>query len=259
MSDELGELAVIHLVWAPLGLAPLRSFVRAYGEHPAGVAHKLVVVYNGFAPGQDRGPWAETLRPLTHRELVLGRAVQDLAAYIQAVNEIDAGTYCFLNSYSTPLADGWLGLLTGHLRDRRVALVGATGSYESFYTSAHRWARPLRRSFPPFPNAHIRTNSFALRRADLRRISWPQVSSKAQARRLESGREGLTRQLERLGQVVVTGRDGQGYAWSDWRASRTFRSGDQANLLVADNRTRQYESSSPLARAELEARAWGAD
>ena len=257
-QDAVGQLALIHLVWAPLGLDPLRKFARAYTEHHAGVPHRLIVVYNGFAPGQDRAAWEAILGPLVHDELVLGRAVQDVVAYIQAVSQTTADTYCFLNSYSEPLVDGWLGLLTGHLRDPKVVLVGATGSHESFYTSAHWWARPLRRNFPAFPNAHLRTNAFAVRRVDLSRIRWPHVSSKARAWRFESGKDGLTRQCQRFGEVLVAGRDGRGYAWREWPTSRTFRSGLQDNLLVADNRTRQYESGDPAERAALALRAWGA-
>ena len=254
---RLGELALIHLVWAPLGPDSLRSFVQAYRQHPAGVQHRLLVVYNGFTAGADLGPWRDILEPVRHSELTLGSVVQDLTAYAEAVRATDADTYCFLNSYSEPLVGGWLGLLTGHLRDPAVALVGATGSYESFYSSAHWWARPLRRGYPAFPNPHIRTNAFAVRRADLSRVNWRRVSSKAQARSLESGRDGLTRQLERLGRILVAGRNGHGYAPEEWRASATFRCAGQTNLLVADNRTRQYEAAGPDERRTLEERAWG--
>lgn len=39
--------AVVHLVWAPLGPAPLRDFLRSYRAHPAGAEHELVILLNG--------------------------------------------------------------------------------------------------------------------------------------------------------------------------------------------------------------------
>ena len=42
------EVAVIHLVWAPLGSGMLEGFLASYRERPPGLAHRLVVILNGF-------------------------------------------------------------------------------------------------------------------------------------------------------------------------------------------------------------------
>jgi hypothetical protein len=42
-----------------------------------------------------------------------------------------------------------------------------------------------------------------------------------------------------------------------WPESHTFRSGDQHNLLVGDNRTRDYQHADPAMRRALAAMAWG--
>jgi len=55
----------------------------------------------------------------------------------------------------------------------------------------------------------------------------------------------------------VAGRDGRVYGSEEWPASRTFRSGEQDNLLVADNRTEQYHAADPTRRGELARFAWG--
>jgi hypothetical protein len=76
--------------------------------------------------------------------------------------------------------------------------------------------------------------------------------------RLESGRNGITRQVLANGlRAVVVGRDGLAYSPPRWHESATFRSGGQTNLLIADNRTRQYEQAGEDERAKLEQMAWG--
>lgn len=127
---ETGDLAVVHLVWGPLGPEPLQRFLRAYREHPAGVEHELVVLFNGVA-ATERARLLEELAGVAHRLIVLARPVQDLVAYIHAAEQIEHGRLCFLNSHSEPLVPGWLAKLDGALADAGVGLVGATGSWAS--------------------------------------------------------------------------------------------------------------------------------
>ncbi len=46
-------IAVVHLVWGPLGPAPLREFLRSYNACEAGASHELVIVFNGVAPPEE--------------------------------------------------------------------------------------------------------------------------------------------------------------------------------------------------------------
>jgi len=62
----------------------------------------------------------------------------------------------------------------------------------------------------------------------------------------------------RLGlDVLVVGSDGRGYAKEDWAISRTYRSGQQENLLVADTQTDRYKESSLQMKRYLAHAAWG--
>ena len=252
-------MCLVHLVWAPLGPEPLDRFVRSYRAHLPGVDHQLVVAFNGFRHGQDMSSWRAALADVVHRELHIDRPVLDLDAYRRAVDLVPAGRYCFINSHSVVLADGWLGYLERHLRTPGVGLVGAGGSLESAYSAAPRPLRPFRRDFDPFPNPHIRTNGFALERELLVSLDWPAPRRKVQAWRLESGQRGISRQVcERGLRMLVVGRDGLAYPPKRWRDSATFRSGGQVNQLLADNRTREYEMAGPARRRLLEQIAWGA-
>ncbi len=125
--------AVVHLVWGPLGLAPLRDFLRSYHAHDAGAPHELVALFNGVS-GADREAFLAELRDTPHRLIELDRPVQDLAAYAQVLERLDHARLCFLNSYSTLLASGWLAKLEHALDQPRVGLVGASGSWASVHS-----------------------------------------------------------------------------------------------------------------------------
>jgi len=252
----VSDVSVIHLVWAPLGPAPVERFARSYREHAAGLAHRLVVVLNGFAAESDAEPYLAAFGGLEYETLFLERATLDLPAYGTAAERVDADVLCFLNSHSELLAGGWLAALREQHERADVGIVGATGSFERPH-SVLPWRR---RRWPAFPNPHLRSNAFLLRRDLMRSLQWPEVAAKHEAWALESGRAGLTAQVLQRGlAALVVGRDGTGYAPADWQASATFRSGDQENLLVADNRTRQWEEAEPAERERLTRLTWGGD
>jgi hypothetical protein len=84
------------------------------------------------------------------------------------------------------------------------------------------------------------------------------VTDKRSAYLLESGPRSITRQVQAEGlSVAVVGRDGIAYDIGDWPHSATFRAGGQENLLVADNRTRDWDRASPRLRRRLTRDAWG--
>jgi hypothetical protein len=255
-----GEITVIHLVWAPLGEKSLRQFLGSYHAHPAGLEHRLLIVYNGFYSGDDERLRAcrAALGDTTHEDLVLDRPVIDLEGYRQAALTVSGGDVCILNSHSRVRSDGWLSLLR-RARRQGIGMAGASGSYESTYSSALPWRKPLlRHDFPPFPNPHLRTNGFLIDRDLLLSLYREPITSKRAALRLENGRQSMTRLIAELGdEVRVVGRDGAELGPEQWPDSGGFRSGTQENLLVADNRSDQFDRADPRLRQILQRKAWG--
>ena len=114
------------------------------------------------------------------------------------------------------------------------------------------------REIPKFPNPHIRSNGFIIRRADLLH-EFPSIEAGKHAAHLfESGPQGLTARLLAAGKsAVVVARNGQAYLPHEWTGSGTFRLGSQPNLLIGDNQTRAYPR---LPRTERQTQAyltWG--
>jgi len=114
------------------------------------------------------------------------------------------------------------------------------------------------RQFSPFPNPHIRSNGFMVRRDRLSSLDLSRMRAKIDANLFESGESSFTAQLRQEGlAAIVVGRDGKGYGVSDWWRSGTFRLDGQANLLLTDNHTRAFEAMSAGARATHVRMTWG--
>lgn len=273
------EICVVHLVWAPLGTAQFAEFVNSYRAHDAGLAHDLLIVFKEIGHAVELAAYERLLEGINYKTLFLGGEGFDILPYFVAARAFDYRYFCFLNSYSVILTEGWLRLLVTHL-GRGAGVVSATGSWESYYTNLSRsrppfslkhlrtsvnnylaWREQLKEAqenFDPFPNRHVRTNCFAIARDLMLKLAFRGEAVKMDSLKFESGREGLTRQVAALGlTALVVGRDGAAYAPEEWRASRTFRSGGQTNLLVADNRTRQYAEADAQTKIFLEQCAWG--
>jgi hypothetical protein len=113
-------------------------------------------------------------------------------------------------------------------------------------------------AFASFPSAHLRTNCFLIERDVWLRVCRREPRDKEAAYRFESGRRGMTARLRAMGlRVLVAGCDGRAYEQSEWAASRTFWQGNQENLLVEDNQTRDYQDGDADVRRALSGYAWG--
>jgi hypothetical protein len=266
-------IGLVHLVWAPLGLGPLQRFLRSYHAHPGGIEHELTIVLNGAratdSDGESlRGRLLAELEGTDHRLIEPDRPVLDLPAYGIAARTLEHARLCFLNSHSVILADGWLGALSGALDEPDVGLVGATASWESqaewvrgralYWPYQLAGVRTARRDYPRFPNPHIRTTGFMVERDTLLDMDLQAAVDKRATYLLESGHNSITRRIwERREKTLVVGRNGVSYSVEQWPSAHAFRSGGQKNLLIADNRTRDWEESSPRLRRRLSRDAWG--
>jgi hypothetical protein len=108
-----------------------------------------------------------------------------------------------------------------------------------------------------FPNPHIRTNAFMIERDRLLSLKASSFKTKSAAYKFESGWRSLTAQIMSCHlRPVVVDRNGEVHDIPDWKSSSTFWSDQQANLIVADNRTRDYSEGGQDVRAFLQWNAW---
>jgi len=270
------KLCVAHLVWGPL-IDRVERFAASYRAHPAGVEHELVVIFNGLS-ASERAAAERALEGLSYTPLVPPKPTFDITAYGMVPAQVSADAYLFLNSYSRLLAPDWAKYYVDALDLPGVGLAGATGSWGSMrswnrwppeheqlpphklahlYVAALRPHLAARLRFPPAPWPWIRTNAFALTAETLGLIEWPVCDSKWDTWRAEMGRDCISERVRRTGRrCVVVNRRGEVFEVADWHRSRTSASGDQADLLVADNRTDEYAQASPEERLHRERITW---
>jgi hypothetical protein len=337
----MSKICVVHLVWKPLGLQPLRDFLASYQRNPGGMNHRLVVAFNGFDREQELRPYRMELEGVPHEWFMVSPPTQDIPVYFEAAKRFTSTYFCFLNSYSVLLDEEWLTKMYAQISREGVGIVGATGSWASHYSVA-RWEREMRSAYDeiladlkgehnrrrrstknsafqlstalkekirntpmpgrtalwlyyyagvapyylltnsirfyfekpremrrrlrifsdadygPFPAAHLRTNAFMISRDVFLKLRTWEMPRKEDAYRFESGKDSMTNQLLSMGlKVLVVGKDGRAYDIDEWPESETLWQGEQRNLLVADNNTRDYARRDLYTRTFLSRFAWG--
>jgi hypothetical protein len=269
-------IGVVHLARAKNGIKPFEDFLRSYRLHPAGISHDFIIIYKGFDTPSDAAEWERLATDIPHRTIQVSDEGFDLRAYRIAAEQLPNEFVYFLNSFSKILADDWLKKTFALMNHPGIGIVGATGSWESMLTNALSHFNQIPRSsilerlkgfirlkgcelfFDPFPNPHIRTNAFLMRREILLRV-WPKhFRTKRGAYLFENGRNSLTHRLKRMGlETLVVGKDGSGYQPTEWNRSNTFRSINVENLFVEDNQTRLFQNADAQIRLDLAEAAWG--
>jgi len=271
------DICVVHLVRKKNGIEPFKQFLESYLKYPAGIRHELLILYKGFRRSAERAPYEALLSGVRHSVLTVADFGFDLRAYFIAAERSPCEYLCFLNSFTVLLDKDWLLKLYRHVIKPEVGIVGATGSWGSVRSGQvikrehfPLWKkvlkpllRPARRAyfdlyFDTFPNDHIRTNGFMVSRTTMGRIHRGVILTKMQVYRLESGKNSITKQIQRMGlNAVVVGKNGLGYDTEQWAGSGTFWRGDQFNLLISDNQTRKYDNGDVDDRRRFELFAWG--
>ncbi len=134
-------VCVVHVVRAVNGPAPFRAFLDAMRKCPPGAEYELVLALKGFASPEHARPYLDDARDLGARGMFFADTGFDLGVYLAAASELRSERYCFLNSYSEPLMEGWLARLDAGLEPSDVGIAGASGSWKApARGSSIRWA-----------------------------------------------------------------------------------------------------------------------
>ena len=151
------DLALVHLVRKANGPEPFREFLESYRAVEAGADHDLVLLLKGFASDREADEAAALAEGIEAQRLYVGDEGFDVGAYFTAVDRLEHARLCFVNSFTTVRAPGWLALLETALRLPDAGIAGATGSWASHWS----WLRfnlglssPYREAFPDRAWAH---------------------------------------------------------------------------------------------------------
>jgi hypothetical protein len=247
-NAQTSGIAVFYLLRAGNPEYLYSGFIDSLRRHPAGMEYCPVLIQKGFAPGFVHP--LTRLWPLNNGTTLAVVDVSDdgfdLTAYRKAAGIIEANTMLFFNSYSRILATDWLiKLHAAHHKLGPNSIVGATGSWESVGNLA------------PFPNIAIRTNAFMIERELFLSFQHP-LNTKQDCNLFEAGPDSMSRRImENGGKVAIVDRNGRIIEPSKWPQSGVFRSGNQEQLLIADNRTMDYQRVSLRRRTRRARLAFG--
>lgn len=103
----------------------------SYERMPACLEHDLVLLLKGFPDRAAQAPYRRRAAVYAPICLELSDAGLDLASYDEAAGRLEHERVCFVNSFSTIVVSGWLGLLDVALADGRAGAAGASGSWAS--------------------------------------------------------------------------------------------------------------------------------
>lgn len=265
------SLAIVVIARELDGVDTFCRFMDSYRRCDRNFPHTLIVVFKGFGSSSGFEPFLKHLNDIIYVPLCIADVGFDIGAYIFSVRHTDFKYYFFLNSFSEILSPLLIQYLSCYVDSDDSSVIGCTSSCESlslglpFKFTAASFFRAVRDfifniyRFSCFPNPHLRTNAFLIRRDVLLSLDiTPFFKTKAQCHEFESGRNSLTVQLARKSLAVyVVDYEGHLHMLSDSNFVGSFRRGLQNRLLVGDNQTRNYLNSDSAERKELTFKAWG--
>lgn len=282
MAKTNKDVAVVYLIWLPYGIELYKKFIQSYINSRAGYEHDLIFLFNGVQNENELQSYYEYAKTekVKYKSFSL-KTGQDIEAYFWVSERLNHTHLLFLNSFSRILHNNWLQYYVNAIEISGVGIVGATGSWESIYTNVFKNYKLVYETnksslynfrkyklflkaffywqliFKPFPNPHIRTNAFIIKR-DLFLGTKNKIRSKFSAHIFENGRKGLSNQLSKKGyELLVVDKFGNTYPPDRWPGSKTFRIEDQQNLLIEDNRTKVYSEANIYEQKRLTEAAWG--
>ena len=238
-------IVVLHLVWRDAGHEQFETFIESYKKFKAGCNHELLIAFKGFEQNADlRTRYLETLEGVSCQTFDVPNKGKDIFAYKNVVSRLslECSAVLFLNSSAEFLCENWLLKLHSVLKNKSVGAVGATGSWER------------REPLDTWPHYHLRANAFFADFDLLKQLDWGGLD---EALAFEAGPRSLYSQVLSMGlDVSVVGKDGTMYLADDWKVSGTFRSFGQRNLMIADNRTRDYSDTDEVKKLWFHILAW---
>jgi hypothetical protein len=133
-ADADSPPCLVHLVRKAHGLDWFLGFTKALRQHPPGLDYELILLMKGFESPADASIYFREVADLRPEVIYFPEQGWDLDLYFAAAAKLRRSRYCFTNSHTRPLVDGWLAKLDGALARPNVGIVGATGSWASFHS-----------------------------------------------------------------------------------------------------------------------------
>ena len=228
--------------------------ITVYGKAAQLLTHKYVVFFNTHTEIVSVDWLAKLHQAIQKRGIGIAGAMGSYESLFSSWTEINRVLFHCMNGmpYDATVSKmleyeirkhvpEWLDLQEGKALKPAYDKVAVDRSFFDFWTSSANEQYEAFAKIAGFPNPHVRTNGFMIERQTFLATHPFAVHNKTSALLYESGPEGLTKSVIRMGlEPVIVGANGENYTLDSMRCSNTFRLGMQQNLLIHDNQTRRF-------------------
>lgn len=226
----------------------VENFIASYRKHPAGLEHSLVIIAKNCNDKYVHRKLCQLAEKNNAKVIDLPDDGWDFGAYFRVSKLLNSDYVLFLGSSVDIRSDMWLSkLFKPFIIDSSVQLVGPMGS----------WGDSKR---TVFPNFHIRTCAFMLKRELFLEYATTQKFpvTKDDTYELEHGENSITKFILNKGHnAVVVNNDGEIFEPQNWAFARTFRYPGESKAIIVDKHCLFYYSLDAKHREFLERAAWG--
>ena len=281
--DENINITVFYNLWLPYDILPFKSFLTSYNSYNAGISHQLIIIFKDCKE-KDITPY---LALLTHYSIpfksIYFNGGYDIDAYFFAANSFEADYLFFFNTNSVIQTNNWLlKMYKAIVGKPKIGICSATGSWMSYRSAVftqNSWKYNSEQSliinfrkykllfkallyypflFKAFPNPHIRTNAFMIKRELLLKVNFKPIKTKMQAYLFESVRRSISNQIIDLGyEIRIVDKNGISIAVKEWSDTEIFWNKTQKDLMVSDNQTEKYIKATNDEKNLYTRLAWG--
>lgn len=246
------EINVVYLAYLNekkgYNIETVEKFLNSYKEHSLGIEASLKIIAKNW---HNKALYKKLigLANKANAEIInLPDDGWDIGAYFRISKLLKCDYVYFLGSSINIISDNWLLYSYNAFKnDSSVQLVGAMGS----------WEDPRKNIFP---NYHIRTCSFMMKRELFSEFVSTQrfPKTKLDTYQIEHGGNSLTNFVLNKGyQAVVVNSDGEVFAPENWIYSQTFHYPGENKSMFSDKQTRTYEEYDEKTKRENEVLTWG--
>lgn len=229
-------------------ISTVEKFLDTYNNRPAGMEHNLFVIAKNWTDKALYEDLSELIKRNNTQIIDLPDDGLDFGAYIRAARLLKNEYVLFLGSSMEILSDNWLAKLYKPFElDSKIQLVGPMGS----------WAKGLTEKFP---NPHIRTTSFLIKRELFLSYTLTQKFPKIKddTWKMEHGTNSLSSYIASKGyKFVIVDSDGKIIQPEDWPESHTYFCMGESKLLMGDKWCRHYSTLDELHQLKTAMVEWG--
>lgn len=230
------------------GIESVEKFIATYRKYHAGIKHSLVIIAKNCTDRYVYRKLCQLALKNNARVIELPDDGWDFGAYFRVSSILESDYVLFLGTSINILANNWLlNLFNAFKNDSSIQLAGPMGSWGDVAGKV-------------FPNYHIRTCSFMLKRElFLEYIATQKFPvTKDDTYELEHGENSITKFVLNKGyKAVVVDCDGEIYIPQNWVFSKTFRYPDEHKSMIGDQHFLFYYSQNEVLKKFLERAAWG--